>query len=489
MSTFTISILVGALASIASIPGVNAHGRVSGIVANGQWYQGIGFLFHITPPNVVGWMADDWDLGFVNSGNYTNPDIICHRNATPDAHTIEVAAGGTVELQWTPWPTGHHGPVLDYLANCNGDCETVDKNSLEFFKISEGGLIDDSVLPGTWASDQLIANNNSWVVTVPPSIAPGNYVLRHEIIALQFANVVNGAQNYPQCFNLKITGSGTESPPGISATKFYTAQDPGVLFSLYDPVSKGYVIPGPAMFDGSSSSTGNSSSSVNFSSSSSAISSPVSSVGSYDYSSISDYATSSGYSASTIPASSSPSSVSTTSYTSLTATSAATASASPTTKFSSVATPVSSGTTSSGGAFYAVSAASTGDGYADPTYTDTSDSTSTSPSPTSLTDPTTTTAALDSVLALLTSTVPTALMSSAAPTVTASYADGTKTFSTAGMSVADLFTVLKEISAALRKALGGQSALVGGHFKVPTFRRGRSHARDLASKALGMKAE
>lgn len=38
----------------------------------------------------------------------------------------------------------------------------------------------------------------SWPVKIPSSLAPGNYVIRHEIIALHAAGSSNGAQNYPQ---------------------------------------------------------------------------------------------------------------------------------------------------------------------------------------------------------------------------------------------------------------------------------------------------
>ena len=99
------------------------------------------------------------------------------------------------------------GPMIDYLANCNGDCTTVDKTKLLFNKIDEAGLINGSPPPGTWASDTKIANNNSWISTIPSTIAPGNYVLRHETITLHSAENVGGAQAYPQCINLKITGS------------------------------------------------------------------------------------------------------------------------------------------------------------------------------------------------------------------------------------------------------------------------------------------
>jgi endoglucanase len=93
-----------------------------------------------------------------------------------------VAAGDKVFLQWTDWPDSHHGPVIDYLANCGSSgCETVDKASLEFVKIDGVGLVDDATVPGTWGTDQLIAQGSSWMVEIPPTIAPGYYVLRHEL--------------------------------------------------------------------------------------------------------------------------------------------------------------------------------------------------------------------------------------------------------------------------------------------------------------------
>jgi hypothetical protein len=199
------------------------------------------------PPEVIAWSTTATDLGFVDGSEYANPDIICHKNAKPGAKSANVAAGKTVELQWTAWPQSHHGPVIDYLANCDGDCSTVDKAKLEFFKIDESGLINDTNLPGTWGSDQLIAYNNSWTVTIPATIEPGTYVLRHEIIALHSAGGDDGAQNYPQCINLNIAGRGTESPTGTLGTTLYHAIDPGILINIYQNLST-YAIPGPPLY-------------------------------------------------------------------------------------------------------------------------------------------------------------------------------------------------------------------------------------------------
>lgn len=138
------------------------------------------------------------------------------------------------------------------MAKCDGECEKADKNALKFFKIDEAGLLNGSPAPGTWATENLIAKNLTWTVTIPASIAPGNYVLRHEIIALHSADKPDGAQAYPQCINLEVTGAGTEAPTGIAATEFYTPTDPGIFLSIYYPALQNYTIPGPPLFSGAS---------------------------------------------------------------------------------------------------------------------------------------------------------------------------------------------------------------------------------------------
>ncbi|KAK6432973.1 hypothetical protein LTR95_010851 [Oleoguttula sp. CCFEE 5521] len=256
MSVLKTTALLGSFAA-----SVYAHGYVSGYVVDGQYIQGYSknFQWQRDPPVVAGWSTPEViDTGFIGPQNYTTPQIICHLDATPGGTSVKIAAGSEITLQWTPWPVSHHGPVIDYLARCSGnDCTAADKTKLEFFKFAEAGLIED--LPektygvtGKWASDDLIANNNSWVVKIPSDISPGPYVLRHEIIALHSAHEVNGAQNYPQCVNLEITGSGTASPTGITGDKLYpNTTAPGIFVSIYQHLG-GYEIPGPALY-----STGN----------------------------------------------------------------------------------------------------------------------------------------------------------------------------------------------------------------------------------------
>lgn len=244
--------LFGVLALLSK---VQAHGHVTGVVADGEWYSGYipSFIFQKPPPVVAGWTTKDvLDNGFVS--NYNSPDIICHKGATPGGAYIKVAAGSSIDLQWTEWPESHHGPVMDFLAACGDDCTTVDKTNLLFNKIDEAGLVDGSNNPGLWASDDMIANNNTWSVTIPSNIAPGKYVLRHDTIALHSAFDVGGSQAYPQCFNLEITGSGSNPlSTGTKGTDLYNDQDPGIHINIYYPKLTSYTIPGPPLIDGTSS--------------------------------------------------------------------------------------------------------------------------------------------------------------------------------------------------------------------------------------------
>lgn len=242
MHTLQSAILLGGLLATQ----VAAHGHVTNIVINGVYYRGWNIdsdPYNSNPPLVAAWRTPNTANGFIAPDAFGTSDIICHLNALNGQGHIQVAAGDRISLQWNTWPESHHGPVLDYLADCGGSCETVDKTTLKFFKIDGVGLVDDTTPPGIWGDDQLIANNNTWLVEIPSSIAPGNYVLRHELIALHGAGSANGAQNYPQCFNLQITGSGTVKPSGVLGTALYSPTDPGILVNIYNSLD--YIVPGP----------------------------------------------------------------------------------------------------------------------------------------------------------------------------------------------------------------------------------------------------
>jgi hypothetical protein len=120
---------------------------------------------------------------------------------------------------------------------------------LKFFKIAEAGIMAPTPFPAYYASDLLRDNNSSWTVTIPSTLKSGEYVLRHEIIALHVAWNEGGAQAYPQCINLNVTGGGNDVPVGKSAQTLYGLKDEGVLIDIWQ-FNGTYAIPGPDVWPG-----------------------------------------------------------------------------------------------------------------------------------------------------------------------------------------------------------------------------------------------
>jgi len=241
MQSFTTLLSLAAFAA----PLVSAHGYVSTVVANGKTFNDVSNTYWTGQEKRAGWFAKNQDNGFVEPNSFGTSDIACHKSAKSTSTSIPVKAGDTLKLQWDTWPESHHGPVIDYLAKVNSHSPSNSPGSLSFFKIAEKGLVNGASPPGLWASDDLIKAGNSWNVKIPTSLAPGSYVLRHEIIGLHSAGNPNGAQNYPQCINIQVSGSGSTVPAGTPATSLYKANDAGILFNLYGTLSS-YKIPGPA---------------------------------------------------------------------------------------------------------------------------------------------------------------------------------------------------------------------------------------------------
>lgn len=254
-----------------------AHSHIDYVTVNGLLYP--GYIPRLGPNNsaeTVGWAQTALDDGFVPPSNYTSPDIICHKDGSPPRAHIPVSPGDKIHMQWNGWPASHQGPILSYLAPCdstntkNDDgCASVDKTKLEFTKIDDSAPVffnDSGGPPGFWSTNTLIASNNSWLVGLPTSLSPGAYVLRHELIALHYANRTDGAQNYPQCVNLWVTAAGAKQRAAVRplrkrgtvanalsrrekghlATEMYHADDPGIKIDIYESMTT-YQIPGPTL--------------------------------------------------------------------------------------------------------------------------------------------------------------------------------------------------------------------------------------------------
>ncbi|KAH6911457.1 endoglucanase II [Coprinopsis sp. MPI-PUGE-AT-0042] len=193
--------------------------------------------------------------------NVNSNDIICNGGINPYRQpvsnvVIPVPAGATVTSEWhhtldgatgsasDPIDASHKGPIMAYLAKVPSATQTT-VTGLKWFKIYHDGY-DPSTKK--WAVDKLIETKGKVSFKIPDCIAPGEYLLRVELIALHSAGSYPGAQFYMECAQIKISGSGNVTPANtVSFPGAYSGYDPGVKINIYQTLS-GYTIPGPAPF-------------------------------------------------------------------------------------------------------------------------------------------------------------------------------------------------------------------------------------------------
>lgn len=221
---------------------VSAHGYVGTITTNGKTYTGPApeASSNNSPIRQITTIDPVKDIG--------GSTMSCGQNS-PTAgapQTLTVAAGSLLTFTWTDgpahWPH-NTGPVMNYMAACdNGDCSKFDGTKGKWFKVQQDGRKPN----GDWLQVNLF-NGGSVNATIPANIKPGLYMWRHEIIALHLAQSPQGAEFYPSCIQMNITGKGNAVPTKQDLLSFpgaYSWTDPGILVpNVYDPGST-YTFPG-----------------------------------------------------------------------------------------------------------------------------------------------------------------------------------------------------------------------------------------------------
>lgn len=86
-------------------------------------------------------------------------------------------------------------------------------------------------------------------VKIPADIAPGDYLLRAEVIALHASGSSGGAQLYMTCYQLTVEGNGSANPPTVNFPGAYKAGDPGILVNIHATLTT-YIAPGPTVYAG-----------------------------------------------------------------------------------------------------------------------------------------------------------------------------------------------------------------------------------------------
>jgi len=232
---FSVPALLCALS--AAVVSVSAHGYVQQVLIDGAYYT--GYLpyedpYTVPPPTrIIRTIPGNQPVL-----DATSPDIICNQGGETGAHTAvaNIKAGSEITFFMTSWPDSHKGPVSTYMASCNGLCSSFSTNSSQWFKVAAAGYES-----GVWAATKLIAANNTWSTIVPAGIAPGQYLIRFEIVAL---HNTGAPQFYPSCTQLNVTSEGSDKPTSselVEMTQLYKDFVPPNIYTDFGS----FEIPGP----------------------------------------------------------------------------------------------------------------------------------------------------------------------------------------------------------------------------------------------------
>ncbi|KAL2146617.1 hypothetical protein VTI28DRAFT_3116 [Corynascus sepedonium] len=241
---------LGSIALLAG--GAAAHGAVTSYNIAGKDYPGYQG-FSPSGEDVIQWQWSDY-----NPVTQASDSKLRCNGGTGAALAATAAPGDTITANWSQW-THSQGPVLVWMYKCPGDFSSCDGSGQGWFKIDEGGFTPgdgiflDSETPSGWAITKIVGGGG-WSSKIPDGLAPGNYLVRHELIALHQANA---PQFYPECAQVTVTGSGTAEPDSSykAAIPGYCSQsDPNISVPINDhSIPQEYTVPGPPVFKGSAS--------------------------------------------------------------------------------------------------------------------------------------------------------------------------------------------------------------------------------------------
>ncbi|GAB1524270.1 hypothetical protein RhiTH_007423 [Rhizoctonia solani] len=235
------------IATLAAVAGVSAHGYIDKVTIGGKTFSG---PYPFSNKNAASPIRKITTTFPITSANDVNMN--CGIDAAPAAQVAAANPGDKVTFSWKSGQNknwGHSiGPIMTYLAQvpAGQTADKFDTRKAKFFKIDQTGQTGGA---GTGWVQASIKGGKTYTTTLPNDLPAGDYIIRHELIALHFAQKKDGAQFYPGCVQIRV-GGGSNAPKAISAQTVsfpggYTENDK----SLFVPnLFKGnfvYPFPGP----------------------------------------------------------------------------------------------------------------------------------------------------------------------------------------------------------------------------------------------------
>ncbi|KAJ1303501.1 hypothetical protein OPQ81_011687 [Rhizoctonia solani] len=242
MKSCTPTLYFVTLLSLVIPHGVRAHGYVKKIEILGS------DSFNGPKPGVTGankspirGIADQSPVKDLQS-----KDLICGPGATPGSVVASAKPGDTLVYSWANavaedgnW-IHDTGPMMTYFAQvpAGQTADTFTGEGAKWFKTDEVGKKNNK-----WVQASLMSGA-TFKTKIPETVPNGDYLVRHEIIALHNAENKDGVEFYPSCFQVRIKNSNAGNAtvianPTLSFPGAYTANDPGLLVNVFAQAADG----------------------------------------------------------------------------------------------------------------------------------------------------------------------------------------------------------------------------------------------------------
>ncbi|CAL1708484.1 unnamed protein product [Somion occarium] len=236
-------------ALVVSLPAVLGHGQVHKFITLTKSYAAADAYGAADPNSPIGKLNT-----YGPAADFTSSTITCGEGGNvPVASLAEVLAGELVTFNWGSWTSSHSGPVMTYIAKCPNGCASFKGDTGNVWVKIDQDQFNPSRTGFEWGENIICMKGNKYSIHIP-NIEPGECLLRHEILGLHIAGNLIGAQFYPNCIQVKVTGSRTKTlPAGIPLPGSYDPHDPGILVQLWQitAMSLNYTAPrGPVLLPG-----------------------------------------------------------------------------------------------------------------------------------------------------------------------------------------------------------------------------------------------
>jgi hypothetical protein len=109
----------------------------------------------------------------------TAPKVLCN-GGTSAALVANITAGDKITAKWAKW-THKQVSIMVWMYKCAADIKSCDGSGKKWLKIDQMRMTAPPLTGTSWGT-AVVYKNFAWTSTIPASLAPGYFLIRHELL-------------------------------------------------------------------------------------------------------------------------------------------------------------------------------------------------------------------------------------------------------------------------------------------------------------------